>query len=445
MLRYIAFMHFCLMNITTGVEYFVDESAFSTIIALMALLFFSAYFSATETAFTGLNRSRLKAMANMGNRKAQATLRLAENYDKLLFTTLIGSNIVNIVAVSLATAFFTRMFKNGLLISTIVMTVTVLIFGEITPKSLAKEASLRFAIFSTPYMRFFSFILAPINFLFMLWRKLIDSLFNLTDHDGQTEEELLTIVDEAEAGGDIGPLEGELIRSAIEFNDLDVEDILTPRVNIRAVSEDAGMDEVEEQFVSCRFSRLPVYRDSIDSIIGVIHEKDFLAERHRGHTDIKPIIKKALFASPTMKISTLLRSLQREKLHMAVIIDEFGGTEGIVTLEDILEELVGEIWDEHDEVIEQIVRHDENSFTASGDANMDDVFETLGIDTMHMDYDAITLGGWLIEQMDKIPQTGEELHYRQVRFTVREADERIVKKVAISILNREEGEENNHS
>ena len=422
----------------------MDESAFSIIMALVALLILSAYFSATETSFTSINRSRLKTMANMGDRKAQATLRLTDNYDKLLFTTLIGSNIVNIIAVSLATAFFTSLFKNGVLISTIVMTATVLIFGEITPKSLAKEAPLRFAIFSTPYMRFFSFILAPVNFLFLLWRKLMDKMFHLTDHDGPAEEELLTIVDEAQAGGDIDPLEGDLIRSAIEFNDLDVEDILTPRVNIWAVSEDAAMDEVEEQFVSSSFSRLPVYRDSIDSIIGVIHEKDFLAGRHRGHTDIKPIIKKALYASPTMKISTLLRLLQREKLHLAVIIDEFGGTEGIVTLEDILEELVGEIWDEHDEVIEQIVRHDDNNFSASGDANMDDVFETLGIDTVNMDYDAITLGGWLIEQMDKIPQTGEELQYRQLRFTVCEADERIVKKVSIEVLCNEHGDDNSN-
>jgi CBS domain containing-hemolysin-like protein len=245
-------------------------------------------------------------------------------------------------------------------------------------------------------------------------------------------------VDEAEAEGDIDPLEGKLIRSAIEFNDLDVEDILTPRVNVVAVPEDAAMSKVEEVFVANRFSRLPVYRNSIDSIIGVIHEKDFLAEMHYGHTDIKPIVKKVLYASPSMKISTLLRTLQREKLHLAVIIDEFGGTEGIVTLEDILEELVGEIWDEHDEVIEPIIQTAMGCYTASGDANMEDVFEILGINTFNMDYDAITLGGWLIEQLDKIPQTGEILRYEQVEFTVREADEKMVKQVGISVLNPEE-------
>ena len=413
----------------------MDNSPASIALILLGLLLLGAYFSASETAFTSLNRARLKAMSNMGESKATRTLKLLDDYDRLLSTTLIGGNIVNILAASLATVLFTGLFpKNGVLISTIVMTMLVLAFSEITPKSLAKEAPLRFAIATSPFIRLFILILNPISFFFGLWRKLVSKMFSISDHESPAEEELLTIVDEAEAEGDIDPLEGELIRSAIEFNDLDVEDILTPRVNVMAVPEDAAMNEVEEVFVANRFSRLPVYRNSIDSIIGVIHEKDFMAEMHYGRTDIKPIIKKVLYASPSMKISTLLRSLQREKLHLAVIIDEFGGTEGIVTLEDILEELVGEIWDEHDEVIEPIVQTGEGIFIASGDANMEDVFDTLDIDTFHMDYDAITLGGWLIEHMDKIPQTGETFHYEQIEFSVLDADEKIVKQVGINVL-----------
>ena len=420
----------------------MDDSVFIIIVVLLGLLLLSSYFSSSETAFTGLNRARLKALSNMGEGKATRALRLLDNYDRLLSTTLIGNNIVNILAASLATVLFHNFFpKHGVLISTVVMTIMVLIFGEITPKSLAKEAPLRFAILAAPLMRIFIFILTPLSYIFGLWRKTVSRIFAVKDHESPAEEELLTIVDEAEAEGDIDPLEGELIRSAIEFNDLDVEDILTPRVNVVAAPEDAAMSEVEEMFVTSRFSRLPVYRNSIDSIIGVIHEKDFLAEMHYGHTDIKPIIKKALYASPSMKISTLLRSLQREKLHLAVIIDEFGGTEGIVTLEDILEELVGEIWDEHDEVIEPIIQTGAGVFTASGDANMEDVFEMLGIDTFLMDYDAITLGGWLIEQLDKIPQTGETLRYGSVEFTVQEADEKMVKQVGITVLDQTELEE----
>ena len=421
----------------------MDDSAFTIILVLLGLLLLSAYFSASETAFTGLNRARLKAMSNMGEGKATRALRLLDNYDRLLSTTLIGNNIVNIVAASLATVLFGSLFpQHGVLISTIIMTILVLLFGEITPKSLAKEAPLRIVILTAPFMRFFIVILSPLSYIFGLCRKLLSKVFAIKDHDSPAEEELLTIVDEAEAEGDIDPLEGELIRSAIEFNDLDVEDILTPRVNVVAVPEDAAMSEVEEIFVANRFSRLPVYCNSIDSIIGVIHEKDFLAEMHYGHTEIKPIIKKVLYASPSMKISTLLRSLQREKMHLAVIIDEFGGTEGIVTLEDILEELVGEIWDEHDEVIEPIIQTAQGRYTASGDANMEDVFEILGINTFNMDYDAITLGGWLIEQLDKIPQTGETLRCQDVEFTVREADERMVKQVEICALDpKEQGED----
>ena len=417
----------------------MDDSYFTIGLILLGLLLLGAYFSASETAFTGLNRTRLKAMSNMGESKATRALRLLDDYDRLLSTTLIGGNIVSIVAASLAAVFFTSLFpKNGVLISTIVMTVLVLLLSDITPKSLAKEAPLRFAIATSPFIRFFILILSPLSYVFGLWRKLVSSLFTIRDHESPAEEELLTIVDEAEAEGGIDPLEGELIRSAIEFNDLDVEDILTPRVNVVAVPEDAAMNEVEEVFVANRFSRLPVYSVSIDSIIGVIHEKDFMAEMHYGRTDIKPIIKKVLYASPSMKISTLLRSLQREKMHLAVVIDEFGGTEGIVTLEDILEELVGEIWDEHDEVIEPIIQTGEGRYTASGDANMEDVFEILGIDTIHMDYDAITLGGWLIEHMDKIPQTAETFRYGEVKFTVRESDEKVVKQVDISVISSEE-------
>jgi len=416
-----------------------SDSYFTIILVLLGLLLLGAFFSASETAFTGLNRVRLKAMSNMGEGKATRALRLLDNYDRLLSTTLIGGNIVSIVAASLATVLFTSIIpQHGVLISTIVMTTLVLVFSEITPKSLAKEAPLRFAIGVSFFLRLFIFILSPLSFLFGLWQKMISRLFAISDHESPAEEELLSIVDEAEAEGDIGPLEGELIRSAIEFNDLDVEDILTPRVNVVAVPEDAAMSKVEEVFVANRFSRLPVYRNSIDSIIGVIHEKDFLAEMHFGRTDIKPIIKKVLYASPSMKISTLLRLLQREKLHLAVVIDEFGGTEGIVTLEDILEELVGEIWDEHDEVIEPIIQTGEGAFTASGDANMENVFETLGIDTDHMDYDAVTLGGWMIEQLDKIPQTGETLFYEQVEFTVQEADEKVIKQVGINVVNDNE-------
>ena len=419
----------------------MDDSYFRMIFVLLVLVCLGAYFSATETAFTSLSRSRLKSLAAFGDKKAGQTLKMADQFDRVLSTMLIGNNLVSIIAASLATVMFTNLFPyHGVLISTVVMTVVVLIFGDITPKSMAKEAPLRFAIAATPLLKFFIFILWPLNLLFGLWRMLLARLVRFKDHESPAEEELLTIVEEAEAGGDIDPLDGDLIRSAIEFNDLDVSDILTPRVNVVAISEDASMEEIEKAFVENRFSRLPVYSGSIDSIVGVLLEKDFLAERYYGKHNLKAEIKKVLYASPTMKISTLLRRLQREKLHLAVVLDEFGGTEGIVTLEDILEELVGEIWDEHDEVVETITAHADvdNHYTASGDANMEDVFELLGIDTEHMDYESTTVGGWLTEQLDEIPSSGKELIYEDIRFTVLESDERMVKMVGIEKMPPEE-------
>jgi len=347
----------------------VEDNILGIVVILILMLLISAYFSASETAFTGLNRSRLKTMANEGDKKAVRALNMAENYDRLLYTTLIGNNVVNIFATSLATTLFVSLFpQSGVLYSTVVMSAAILLFGEITPKSFAKQSPEDFAIFSTPLMRFFAIVFWPLNFLFSLWLKLMRKIFTFDDNISTTEDELITIVDEAEADGGIGPMESELIRSAIEFNDLDVEDILTPRIDVVAVEENDSIEKIEEVFVANSFSRLPVYRQSIDFIIGVIHEKDFLAQKHYNETSIKPIIKNIIYASPTMKISTLLRILQKSKSHLAVVLDEFGGTEGIVTLEDILEELVGEIWDEHDEVIEPIVVKEDNTVIAAGSA-----------------------------------------------------------------------------
>ncbi len=417
----------------------MEDNIFGIVVILIFLLILSAYFSATETAFTGLNRSRLKTMANDGNEKALRALNMAENYDRLLYTTLIGNNIVNILAASLATTLFVSLSpKNGVFYATVVMTIAVLLFGEITPKSFARQIPEEVAISSAPILKLFAIILWPLNFLFSFWLMLMRKIFTLDDNTSTTEDELITIVDEAEADGGIGPMEGELIRSAIEFNDLDVEDILTPRVDIVAVEENDSMEEIEEVFVINSFSRLPVYRNSIDSIIGVIHEKDFLAQKHYNETSIKPIIKNIVYASTTMKISTLLRILQKSKSHLAVVLDEFGGTEGIVTLEDILEELVGEIWDEHDEVIEPIVVKDDNTVIAAGSANLEDMFDMLGVNSSHFDYDAVTVNGWIIEILDNIPKAEEVFIADGLKVTVLHADEKVVQKAEIELLEQEE-------
>ena len=333
------------------------------IVALIFLVAMSAYFSATETAFTSLNRVRLKSRAEAGDRRAARALEVAENYDKLLSTILIGNNIVNNVATTIGAVLFIKLIDDvrGPTVSAVVLTVVILIFGEVSPKSLAKESPEQFAIFSAPLLRLFEIVLTPLTILFSLWKRLLSKVFRKSDDGGITEEELVTMVDQAESEGGLDQHESKLIRSAIEFNDLEVDEILTPRVDIVAVEDTDTMDEVAKAFAESGYSRLPVYHEDIDDIVGVIHEKDFHAARYRGVEDVTAIMGPMLYTTGNTKISELLRILQREKAHMVVVVDEYGGTEGLVTLEDIVEELVGEIWDEHDEVIEEFKKQPDGS------------------------------------------------------------------------------------
>ncbi len=410
-----------------------------TLIAVIAVLvMMSAYFSATETAFSSLNKIRLKSLANNGNKRAAHALALLENYDKLLSTILIGNNIVNIASASIATVLFVEQFRlgnSGVTISTIVMTIVVLIFGEISPKSLAKESPERFAMFSTPFLSFFVKLLTPLNFLFQQWKKLLNKLFKAEDDRGITEEELITIVDEAENEGGIDEHESELIRSAIEFNDLEVEEILTPRVDVVAVEENDPMDKIAEVFRTNGLSRLPVYRETIDNIIGIIHEKDFYAQLYQNRNEIAPIIKTAVCATTSMPVSKLLRLLQGSKTHMAIVIDEFGGTAGIVTLEDILEELVGEIWDEHDEVVEEFKKNPDGSYLVSCSADLEDMFELLGLSE---EVDTSTVSGWVIDELGGVPKVGDNFTYENLRVTVTRTDFRRVLEIRVELLPEQE-------
>ncbi len=356
---------------------FMDSHSTTMILVLVCLVFLSAYFSATETAFSSLNRIRLKNMASGGNRRAQTALSLSENYDELLSTILVGNNIVNIASASIATTLFVAALGDGAgpTVSTVVMTVVVLIFGEVSPKSLTKENAESFAMFSAPLLRVLVVVLKPVNFLFTQLKKGLHKFFRVKSDYSMTDSELLTIVEEAEQGGGIDEDEGAMLRNVIEFDDIEAIDIMTPRVDVEAVSFDAQKDDVAALFRSTGFSRLPVYKETIDSIIGVIHEKDFYSFVWDTQQEIDSIIKPAEFIPPSMKVSALLKSLQQSKSHIAVIIDEFGGTEGIVTLEDVLEELVGEIWDEHDRVVQQgFQKVKEGEYRVFCSADLDDLF-----------------------------------------------------------------------
>ncbi len=412
------------------------------IVALLALVAMSGYFSATETAFTSLNRIRLKNRAENGDRRAAKTLALAEDYDKLLSTILIGNNIVNNVATTIGAVLFIRLIGEirGPTVSATVLTIVILIFGEVSPKSLAKENPEAWAMFATPLLRFFTWILTPANFLFTMWKKLLSLVFRNNGDDGITEEELVGMVDQAENEGGLDEHESDLIRNAIEFSDLEVSEILTPRVDLVAAEDTATVEEVARLFVESGYSRLPIYHDNIDNIIGLIHEKDFYAARYRGLSDIFHLKAPIQYTTGTTKISELLRMLQRNKAHMAVVVDEYGGTEGIVTMEDIMEELVGEIWDEHDEVVELFRKQEDGSYLIGCTADLDDLydlFEVKGSD----DSDAVTVSGWVMEQVGRVPEIGDHFQAEGLDVTVTKVEHRRVMEIQVRVLEIEADEE----
>ena len=380
------------------------------IIGIAVLVIFSAYFSATETAFTSVNRIRIKNLANDGDKKAKEVLDLTEKFDSMLSTILVGNNIVNIAMSAIATVLFMELYPvYGATIATAVITVIVLIFGEISPKSLAKENPEKFAMFSAPFLKFFMVILAPVNWIFGWWKKLLAKLFNADGVNPITEDELLTIVEEAEIEGSIDTDQSELIQNAIEFNDLEAWDVLTPRVDIKAIEIDETQDEIAELFLSTGFSRLPVYEDDLDNIVGVLNQKDFHNYIRGKDTPVSEYVKPVIFVAGSMKIAQLLKRLQTVKTHIAIIVDEYGGTSGLVTMEDIIEELVGEIYDEHDAAaLQDIVQQQDGSYRVLCGTNIDKMFDYFDVEE---EIDATTVNGWVVLQIDKLPSVGDHFVY----------------------------------
>ena len=398
----------------------MNEDSISSILIIVLLLAFSAYFSATETAFSSVNKTRLKAMAEKGNARAALALKLSEQYDQLLSSILVGNNVVNIATSSISTLMFVRMLPNiGATVSTIVITIVVLIFGEISPKSLAKENPEKFAMVSAPIIRVVIWVLTPINFLFTQWKKLLSKLFKSDDSRRMTQDELLMLVEEVAQDGSIDKSEGELLRSAIEFTDRDAEDILTHRVDLEAVPVTATKEEVAKSFSESRYSRLLVYDGSIDNIVGVIHQKDFYTGTGISDRPLTELMKEPVYVPQSVKISDLLKVLQKHKAHIAVVSDEYGGTLGIVTMEDILEELVGEIWDEHDEVVESFRKVGENTYRVLCSTDLDKLDRFFHLD---VESDCTSISGWVMEQLGRIPKEGDSFDYEDLHVTVTSTD-----------------------
>lgn len=392
------------------------------IIIIAILILFSAYFSATETAFSSLNKTRMKTLAEKGDKKAALVCKLSDQYDKLISTILIGNNIVNIGASSLGTILFVDLLQNadkGATVSTVVITLVVLIFGEITPKSIAKDMPEKFAMFSAPFINALIVVLTPLTAIFSCWKKFVAKVLKLESNTKMSQEELLMLVDEVQQDGSIDQNEGDLLRNAIEFAEQEAEDILTHRVDLEAVPIDATKEQIAQVFSETKFSRILVYEESIDNIVGVIHLKDFYTGNGITEKDVKDIVSPTIFVLKNEKISPLLRQLQKNKSHIAVVLDEYGGTYGIVTMEDILEELVGDIYDEHDDVVQEFSQVSDNIYQVDCSTDLDEFCEHFDIKA---DSEMVSLGGWVAEQLGKIPETGDKFTYGDLEITVTSVD-----------------------
>ena len=406
-------------------------------LALILCIALSAFFSATETAFSACNKVRLKMVEGRRKEKAQTALSLLEKYDSLLTTILIGNNVVNIAGTAIATVLFTTRIMGtsdegtGATVASAVMTVLVLFLGEVGPKTLAKQKPEKFAIAVSPVMKVLVALFKPLDLLFSGYRKLLAKMIKPEEEESQIEEELITIIDEAQTEGDIEEAEGELIRSAIEFNDQNAADIMTPRVDVTAIEDTASLEEAADLFRKTWYSRIPVYHEDLDHIVGILNEKDFYKMTHDGYNRITDIMKEPVFAPASLSISNLLKQFRASQTHMVILLDEYGGTEGIVTMEDVLEELVGEIYDEHDEVNEEVVEQEDGTVIVDGNMQLQELLDKYGIEN---EYDADTVGGWAGEMLEKVPEVGDSFRVGNREFTVAEMDGFRVLKVQVTEL-----------
>ena len=412
------------------------------ILVMVALVIMSAYFSATETAFSTVNKIKLKTLAEDGNRRAKLVLKMCDDYDRLISTILIGNNIVNIALSAIATVYFINLMNGHTAaptVATIVVTIVVLIFGEITPKSLAKDFPEKFTMFSAPIIRLLIVVLLPLNAIFTAWKKLISKVIKKNEEDDKmSQEELLMFVEEVEQEGTIDKNESNLLRNAIEFTERRADDILTHRMDLEAVAIDTPVDEIADTFASSQFSRLLVYRDSIDTIVGVVHQKDFFGKNGITTNDITKIMTPVVYVQHSERVNDLLMSLQKEKTHIAVVLDEYGGTLGIVTMEDILEELVGEIWDEHDEVEEDIQEIGENTYLVDGSTNLEDFLDEVDLD---VETESGTLAGYVMEKFGGLPEEGQTYTDENMSITVREMDVQRIISAEITVFHKEDEDE----
>ncbi len=421
----------------------MDSTGFS-ILSIIILVVFSAFFSASETAVTGANRLKIKAKAEDGDKKAKRALKLIENFDKSISSILVGNNIVNIAATSIATVAATSIWKeHGAVISTVAMTVLLLTFGEILPKSLAKMNAEKLVTAWAKPIGVAVKILYPISYIFSGFKMVVARQEEDDKKPSYTEDELKVIMEEVQDEGVLEEGECELAQSALDFDDIEVGEVLTPRVNMVAVDIKSSVKKIKDKILAEKYTRIPVYKESVDTIVGIINAKDFLSELvEKGTVQISEIMQEATFFPTTLKISTALSLMQKDKIQLAVVTDQYGGTAGIVTMEDILEELVGEIWDEHDEVVQLAQKISDNKFRVDGNADTDDMLEELGFDGEPIDSRYNTVSGWIGEILDKIPEEGDWFTYENLKIAVESVEDNRATSVTVEILPANDEEEN---
>ena len=418
------------------------------LIVIVILIACSAFFSASETALTAANRIRLKSMAEDGSKGARLALKLIEKYDKVLTTILIGNNIVNIAASSIATVFATNLLgpDNGPLVATVVLTLVLLTFGEVMPKSIANDFSEKISTVTSGILTFLTFIFTPLSVFFILLKKGVSKLFSKGQKEVTvTEQELLAIIDEIEDEGVLEQQESDLVKSALIFDETTVDEIITHRVAITAVDINEDVEKVKELFIREEYSRIPVYEGSIDKIVGFISQKDFfkryLTQSEGDRFLLREIVQDIHFVPHLMKISDIMKQMQKDKLHMAVVLDQYGGTMGIVTLEDILEQLVGDIWDENDEIESPITFISDTAFSVRGDASLIDFrryWQNRTGSNPNIDSGAKTVGGWVLELFGKIPEMNEKTSTEDFDIEVLSVSDRRIEKLKFTIKQKEE-------
>ena len=414
-------------------------------ILLVILIALSAFFSASETAYTTVNKIRLQNYVDAGSKKAKTALFIAENYDRTLTTILIGNNIVNIGASSIATLLFVKLFgPSGAAISTAVMTILILIFGEVLPKSFAKESSEKFALAFSRSLRILMTVFWPVVFLFIQLKKVAKHISPIKEEETPTvtEQELKFIVESIEDEGVLEKQESELVQHALEFDEKTVQEVLTPRVDMTTLDIEDDLQTNIGLVLTERFSRIPVCRGTSDRIIGILHTKDLLEALVRGDAiDLASMVQPAFFVYKTKKLSSLLADFKRNKTHVAIVTDDYGGTVGMVTMEDLLEELVGDIWDEDEEIIQDFVQIDSQHFLISGDLTIRDLFDQLDLPFSNLESNHTSCGGWALEALGHIPQAGEAFRFKNMTLTIQEMDDQRVKKLSVYLAPQPEEEE----